>query len=109
MVMMDAQGTTLQALFAQRVAELGDRLALRYKEYGIWHRVSWRRYGEEVNKVAAALLAFGLRSQENVAVLGENRPEWLYCHLGIQTARGVTRSEEHTSELQSQSNLVCRL
>jgi len=88
--MMDAQGTTLPALFAQRVAELGDRLALRYKEYGIWHRVSWRRYGEEVNKVAAALLAFGLRSQENVAVLGENRPEWLYCHLGIQTARGVT-------------------
>ncbi|MBI3105190.1 MAG: long-chain fatty acid--CoA ligase [Candidatus Rokubacteria bacterium] len=90
MVMMDGQGTTLPALFAQRVAELGDRLALRYKEYGIWHRVSWRRYGEEVDKVAAALLAFGLRSQENVAVLGENRPEWLYCHLGIQTARGVT-------------------
>src|SRR2546430_5207348 len=30
----------------------------------------------------------------------------------FQTAlrkRGVTRSEEHTSELQSQSNLVCRL
>src|SRR5256886_4419576 len=28
------------------------------------------------------------------------------CRLGISTA---TRSEEHTSELQSQSNLVCRL
>src|SRR2546430_3769156 len=26
-----------------------------------------------------------------------------------QMARGRTRSEEHTSELQSQSNLVCRL
>src|SRR2546430_8112850 len=30
--------------------------------------------------------------------------------LGIAARRGVhTRSEEHTSELQSQSNLVCRL
>src|SRR2546430_12669583 len=28
---------------------------------------------------------------------------------GIQFAGGVFRSEEHTSELQSQSNLVCRL
>src|SRR5688572_33097731 len=26
-----------------------------------------------------------------------------------RTARATTRSEEHTSELQSQSNLVCRL
>src|SRR5688572_32131168 len=28
---------------------------------------------------------------------------------GTVLGRGVTRSEEHTSELQSQSNLVCRL
>jgi long-chain acyl-CoA synthetase len=40
--------------------------------------------------VAAALLASGLRSGENVAVLAENRPEWVYCHLGIMTAGGVT-------------------
>src|SRR2546430_17504909 len=40
-----------------------------------------------------------------------------YQHLGDQQARiirrahrrAVSRSEEHTSELQSQSNLVCRL
>src|SRR2546427_1842594 len=28
---------------------------------------------------------------------------------GAEGARGQSRSEEHTSELQSQSNLVCRL
>src|SRR5688572_31700786 len=28
---------------------------------------------------------------------------------GMETANGPPRSEEHTSELQSQSNLVCRL
>src|SRR2546430_11740722 len=33
------------------------------------------------------------------------------CHAGrhLVRARGDERSEEHTSELQSQSNLVCRL
>ncbi|MEK7714386.1 MAG: AMP-binding protein, partial [candidate division NC10 bacterium] len=81
---------SVSALFARLVERQGDRLAIRFKEYGIWHRVTWLEYGAEVRKVAAALLAFGLRRQENVAVLAENRPEWLYCHLGIQTAAGVT-------------------
>src|SRR2546427_7104124 len=30
-------------------------------------------------------------------------------HLSLQRAHRAVRSEEHTSELQSQSNLVCRL
>jgi long-chain acyl-CoA synthetase len=81
---------TLPALFFAQVRRRGDRLALRHKAYGIWHRVSWNEYAEEVRKVAAGLLALGLRHQENVAVLGDNRPEWLYCHLGIMTAGGRT-------------------
>src|SRR5688572_32520818 len=34
-----------------------------------------------------------------------NNPNWKYMHA----AERGKRSEEHTSELQSQSNLVCRL
>ena len=81
---------SVPALFTQQVERQGDRLAVRFKEYGIWHRVTWRQYGEAVRTVAAALLAQGLRRQENVAVLAENRPEWLYCHLGIMLAGGAT-------------------
>jgi long-chain acyl-CoA synthetase len=88
--MVMTQPRTLPQLFAQQVARQGDRLAIRFKEYGIWHRVTWKQYGLEVDRVATALLAFGLEAQENVAVLGENRPEWLYCHLGIQSAGGAT-------------------
>ncbi len=90
MVITETAVRTLPQLFAEQVARQGDRLAIRFKEYGIWHRVSWREYGEHVNAVAAALLASGLQRPENVCVLAENRPEWLYCHLGIQTAGGAT-------------------
>jgi long-chain acyl-CoA synthetase len=90
MVMEQPPARSLPDLFTRQVARQGDRLAIRFKEYGVWHRVTWREYGESVDKVAAALLAFGLRPQENVAVLADNRPEWLYCHLGIQTAGGAT-------------------
>src|SRR5688572_32064000 len=40
------------------------------------------------------------------------REKWLdLCGVGgiVQHDQGMRRSEEHTSELQSQSNLVCRL
>jgi long-chain acyl-CoA synthetase len=89
-MVMAVQAQTLPELFFKQVHERGDRLALRYKALGIWHRVSWREYGAQVRKVAAGLLSFGLRRGENVAVLGENRPEWLSCHLGIMSAGGST-------------------
>src|SRR5688572_32143798 len=42
-------------------------------------------------------------------VAGQPRDHAAACH-GLQTLRDLDqRSEEHTSELQSQSNLVCRL
>src|SRR2546430_12445958 len=53
------------------------------------------------------------RSPEQMPVVGEERAEGLAegCMLLHETAvtEILGRSEEHTSELQSQSNLVCRL
>src|SRR2546430_6197625 len=40
---------------------------------------------------------------QNLAIAGAGRVARTYCRLAM------LRSEEHTSELQSQSNLVCRL
>src|SRR5688572_31530082 len=43
---------------------------------------------------------------------GGSRSSWLTCRTGARPrsyAMKSPRSEEHTSELQSQSNLVCRL
>jgi len=82
--------STLPGLFFDQVRRRGSCIALRHKERGIWKRVLWSEYGERVRSVAAALRAFGLSPGENVAVLGENRPEWLYCHLGIMAAGGAT-------------------
>src|SRR2546427_3946703 len=47
----------------------------------------------------------GLARNEPVAA--EGRPD--LCRLTVEDAAEQQRSEEHTSELQSQSNLVCRL
>ncbi|HMK35512.1 MAG TPA: AMP-binding protein [Desulfomonilaceae bacterium] len=77
-------------LFFRQVARYGDRTALRHKEYGIWKRISWREYGSAVEETAAALINYGLQPGQKVAVLGDNRPEWLFCHLAAMSAGGVT-------------------
>ncbi len=92
--MSGEQGTatpaTVPALFFAQAERRGDAVALRRKERGVWQRVSWSQYALEVRRVAAALIAAGLRRGDRVAILGQNRPEWLYCHLGAMTAGAVT-------------------
>ena len=77
-------------LFFAQVEALGDKVALRHKNYGIWNPITWREYGERVTDLAAGLLARGLAPGERVSILGTNRPEWLIGHLGTMTAGGVT-------------------
>lgn len=81
---------SLPGMLFEQASRRGPAVALRHKSLGIWRRVSWSEYAENVRKVAASLIAFGLRHRENVAVLGENRPEWLYSSLGIMAAGGAT-------------------
>ena len=83
-------GRTLPELFFAQVRARGTALALRHKVYGIWQRVSWDEYGQAVRRVAGGLLASGLARGERVAILGDNRPEWLYCHVGTMAAGGAT-------------------
>jgi long-chain acyl-CoA synthetase len=77
-------------LFFNQVARLGDKAALRHKDFGIWNRISWREYGQMVREATAGLLAHGLGPGDRVAILGDNRPEWLICHLAAMTAGGAT-------------------
>src|SRR5256886_9568662 len=58
----------------------------------------------DADDVAATLRTLGFE-----VVLATNADKRALDQAMQQFARQVTRSEEHTSELQSQSNLVCRL
>src|SRR2546430_3245464 len=51
----------------------------------------------------------GALSDRTWGRLGRRRPYFLTGAILASIALFVIRSEEHTSELQSQSNLVCRL
>jgi long-chain acyl-CoA synthetase len=87
---IQSEATHFPDLFFRQVDRLKDRVALRHKDYGIWNRISWGEYGQQVREVAAGLLALGLQREDRVSILGDNRPEWVICHLAAMTAGGVT-------------------
>ncbi len=66
-----------------------NRVALRKKKFGIWHDITWSDYLENVKYVALGLHALGVRYGEHVAIIGENRPEWLYSAMGAVCAGGA--------------------
>jgi long-chain acyl-CoA synthetase len=82
--------TSFPSLFFRQVKKQQERTALRRKEYGIWNRITWTEYGQRVREAAAALVSMGVQKGDRVAILGDNRPEWLICHLATMAAGGVT-------------------
>jgi long-chain acyl-CoA synthetase len=80
---------TIPQLLRERAALLGDELALREKEYGIWNRYSWRHYYETARAVALGLLSLGIKPGDRVAIAGEDTPEWFYADLGIQMVGAI--------------------
>ncbi len=87
---MGIDTATFPHLFFQQVNTQRDRIALRRKEFGIWNRITWDEYGKRVRQTAAGLIHAGLQAGDRVAILGDNRPEWLVCHLATMAIGCVT-------------------
>ena len=75
---------TPQKLWRQRCRQWAALPALRHKKKGIWHTVTWAEYLAHTRAVALALADQGVERGQCIAILSENRPEWLYTDLGAQ-------------------------
>ena len=67
-----------------------DKVALRYKEYGIWQETTYKDFWLKSNYVSMALRFFGIESGESVAIQSENRPEWFFADIGAQSIGAVS-------------------
>lgn len=66
-------------------------VALREKNLGVWREISWSEYRDHTAAAARAMIEAGVGPGDHVAILSENRPEWLYADLAAQSigARSV--------------------
>ncbi len=82
--------TTVPKMFLERVSCEPDKVALRYKYLGVWRDITWADYLRNVRDVALGLASLGVKPGDRIAVIGENRPEWLYADLGATCIGAVT-------------------
>ena len=68
---------SIPELLAQRVAEQPDAVAVRFKRGGIFRELTWKVYREEIRRVAAGLLACGLKPGARIAIMGDVSIEYL--------------------------------
>jgi long-chain acyl-CoA synthetase len=80
----------LVSLFLTRAAEKGEKPFLWAKREGEWRALSWADAARQVAALAASLKQIGLEPGDRVALVSENRPEWLISDLAIMAAGCVT-------------------
>jgi len=80
---------TTPQIFKDTVQKYGDRVAIRKKEYGLWHDISWNEYYSRAQYAGSALISMGLQKGDRVSIIGDNCPEWVIIDMGIQCAGGV--------------------
>ncbi len=81
---------TLPKLLVANARKFGSKTALREKEYGIWQTLSWEEYLDRVRKFSLGLISLGLQPGDKVAIIGDNRPEWVIAELATQAAGGIS-------------------
>ncbi|MEH6445170.1 MAG: long-chain fatty acid--CoA ligase [Oceanospirillaceae bacterium] len=61
--------------------------AMREKELGIWTEFSWDDYQNRVKWMSLALVKLGVKKGDAVALLGDNRPEWVWGEIAAHAMR----------------------
>ncbi len=67
----------------------GNKVAIRYKENGTWHEISYTRLTELVESFALALLELGIRKGDRVGFVAENRIEWIISSFAVSLVGAV--------------------
>ena len=77
-------------MFLGEAVRKGDRPFLWAKRDGSYRATSWRETADAISALARGLRLLGLKPGERVALISENRPEWMIADLGIMAAGGIT-------------------
>ncbi|MGV7223019.1 MAG: AMP-dependent synthetase/ligase [Nitrospinales bacterium] len=80
---------TVPEIFKNTVSRYGACVALRTKDLGLWHDITWNEYYHKASQVGSALVSMGLSKTESVCIIGDNCIEWVMTDLGIQCVGGV--------------------
>ncbi|MFP3920095.1 MAG: AMP-dependent synthetase/ligase [Dichotomicrobium sp.] len=74
---------------AANARDHGDEVAMRERDHGIWQEYTWAQYLEWVLAFAAGLEEYDVGHQDNVLVVGDNRPALYFGMMSAVALRAV--------------------
>ncbi|HAY84628.1 MAG TPA: long-chain fatty acid--CoA ligase, partial [Chloroflexi bacterium] len=77
---------TLPQLLEAQAKKSPNRTAMRERIFGIWQPITWQELYDHVKYFSLGLIRLGLTGQETIAIIGDNRPEWVIAELAAQAA-----------------------
>ena len=81
---------SLPAMFLEQAGRRGNKPFLWAKRDGRYRPVSWAEAARQVRSLALGLRSLGIGRGDRVALISENRPEWLIADLAIMSAGAIT-------------------
>jgi long-chain acyl-CoA synthetase len=66
-----------------------DRAVLKYKTGDQWKEISYNELYRDTENFALGLAELGVKRNDKVAIIAENRPEWVYSDMAILGLGGV--------------------
>lgn len=88
---------SIPQLLRWRVAETGNKVALREKDFGCWNCYTWDQYYDFVRKTGLGLRELGFNKDDKIAIISDNIPETLYMAIGAQAVGGISAAIYQTS------------
>jgi len=82
--------TNLASMFFGETRRLGDKPFLWAKADGTYKSLSWNETADRVSALARSLMMQGVKPGDRVALVAENRPEWLIADMAIMSIGAIT-------------------
>ncbi|MEE8294546.1 MAG: AMP-dependent synthetase/ligase [Sphingomonadales bacterium] len=80
---------TLPGMFFSQAERYGNKPFLWHKKGERWKALSWEETAVQVAKAGEALKGLGVKPGDRVAILSENRPEWVIADLAIMAIGAI--------------------
>lgn len=83
------QACTLVHLILENAERMPHEVAMREKRFGIWNPITWKQFRDQVEHFALGLRFLGLQDGDTLAIIGDNKPQWIIAQFGTIAARGI--------------------
>src|SRR5579884_1588191 len=97
---------SLPAMFFEQAARRGNKPFLWQKRDGRYRPLSWQAAAEAVRHLALGLCALGIGRGERVALVAENRPEWVIADFAIMSAGAITVPAYTTNSVEDHRHIL---